>query len=46
MVEVVSGEKVPADIRILTSIEMRVDNSPLTGEVEPLLRSPECTHPE
>ena len=25
---------------------MKVDNSPLTGEVEPLLRSPECTHPE
>ena len=25
---------------------MKVDNSALTGEVEPLLRSPECTHPE
>ena len=25
---------------------MKVDNSPLTGEVGPLLRSPECTHPE
>ena len=24
---------------------MKVDNSPLTGEVEPLLRTPECTHP-
>ena len=46
VVEVISGEKVPADIRILSSIEMKVDNSPLTGEVEPLLRSPECTHPE
>lgn len=46
IVEVISGEKVPADIRILSSIEMKVDNSPLTGEVEPLLRSPECTHPE
>ncbi len=46
IVEVISGEKIPADIRILTSIEMRVDNSPLTGEVEPLLRSNECTHPE
>lgn len=46
IVEVISGEKVPADLRILTSIEMKVDNSPLTGEVEPLLRSPECTNPE
>ena len=25
---------------------MRVDNSALTGEVQPLLRSPECTHPD
>lgn len=25
---------------------MKVDNSALTGEVEPLLRSPECTHPD
>lgn len=25
---------------------MKVDNSPLTGEVEPLLRSTECTHPD
>jgi sodium/potassium-transporting ATPase subunit alpha len=46
IVEVISGEKVPADLRIISSIEMKVDNSPLTGEVEPLLRSPECTHPE
>lgn len=45
IVEVVSGEKVPADLRIFSSIEMRVDNSPLTGEVEPLLRTAECTHP-
>ena len=40
VVEVISGEKVPADIRIISSIEMKVDNSALTGEVEPLLRSP------
>lgn len=26
-------------------MEMKVDNSALTGEVEPLLRSNECTHP-
>lgn len=25
---------------------MKVDNSALTGQVEPLLRNPECTHPD
>lgn len=25
---------------------MKVDNSPLTGESEPLLRTVECTHPD
>ena len=25
---------------------MKVDNSALTGEVEPLLRTTECSHPE
>ena len=25
---------------------MKVDNSPLTGESEPLLRTTVCTHPE
>lgn len=45
VVEIKSGEKVPADIRIISSNEMKVDNSALTGEVEPLLRSPECSHP-
>lgn len=39
IVEVMGGEKIPADIRILKSMEMKVDNSALTGEVEPLLRS-------
>ena len=46
VVEVVSGEKIPADIRIISCIEMKVDNSALTGEVEPLLRAVECSHPE
>lgn len=36
----------PADIRIISCSEMKVDNSALTGEVEPLLRSTECSHPE
>ena len=33
IVEVISGEKVPADIRIISCMEMKVDNSALTGEV-------------
>ena len=41
-----AGEKIPADVRILSSIEMKVDNSPLTGETEPLLRTIECSLPE
>lgn len=44
--ELKMGEKVPADVRIITSQELKVDNSPLTGECEPLLRKPECTHPD
>jgi len=46
IVEIIAGEKVPADLRIIQCMEMKVDNSCLTGEVEPLLRSPECTHPD
>lgn len=40
------GDRIPADIRIVTSDEMKVDNSSLTGESEPLLRKRECTDPE
>ena len=40
------GGRVPADIRVIDSKDMRVDNSSLTGESDPLLRSPECTEPE
>lgn len=41
-----AGEKIPADVRIISSNEMKVDNSPLTGEAEPLLRTTECTNQE
>lgn len=41
-----AGERIPADIRILMSNEMKVDNSPLTGECEPLLRTVDCSHPD
>ncbi|KAL4470479.1 hypothetical protein ABPG74_012090 [Tetrahymena malaccensis] len=43
IVRVKAGDKVPADIRILASNEMKVDNSPFTGEAEPLLRTTECS---
>ncbi len=46
IVELKGGDRVPADIRILFSQEMRVDNSSLTGESDPLLRTVECTHKE
>jgi sodium/potassium-transporting ATPase subunit alpha len=46
IVDVAEGQKIPADIRIITCSEMRVNNSSLTGESEPLLRVVECTHPD
>ena len=46
VVKVKAGERVPADLRIIESQEMRVDNSSLTGESDPLIRVPECTDPE
>eukprot|EP01017_Pseudomicrothorax_dubius_P041509 TRINITY_DN664_c0_g1_i2.p1 TRINITY_DN664_c0_g1~~TRINITY_DN664_c0_g1_i2.p1 ORF type:complete len:1181 (-),score=249.42 TRINITY_DN664_c0_g1_i2:124-3630(-) len=46
IVSVKMGDKIPGDIRIIHSKEMKVDNSSLTGESDPLLRTVECTHPE
>lgn len=46
IVSVQSGDKVPADMRIIYSNEMKVDNSPLTGEAIPLLRTDQCTNPD
>ena len=43
IIKIKLGEKIPADIRIIECNEMKVDNSALTGESEPLLRSVECT---
>ncbi len=37
-----SGDKIPADIRLLTSQELRVDESLLTGESQVVTKSPEC----
>jgi len=44
IVEVKFGDRIPADIRILESRGLKVDNSSLTGESEPLPRTPQCSH--
>ncbi len=43
IVEVKYGDRLPADIRILESNGFKVDNSSLTGESDPQLRTKECT---
>ncbi|CAJ0942356.1 unnamed protein product, partial [Mesorhabditis belari] len=44
IVEVKGGDRVPADIRVISSFGFKVDNSSLTGESEPQTRSPDCTN--
>ncbi|RWS29887.1 sodium/potassium-transporting ATPase subunit alpha-like protein [Leptotrombidium deliense] len=44
LVEIQGGDQVPADIRVIRSSGLKVDNSSLTGESDPLLRTPDCTH--
>merc|ERR1719293_623760 len=44
IVEVKFGDRIPADIRVLEARQFKVDNSSLTGESEPQLRTPEFTH--
>ncbi|KAL3994994.1 NaH/K antiporter P-type ATPase alpha subunit family protein [Acanthocheilonema viteae] len=44
IVHIKAGDRIPADIRVITSSSLKVDCSTLTGESEPQNRSPECTH--
>ena len=43
IVEVKYGDRIPADIRIIEARGFKVDNSSLTGESDPQLRTPDCT---
>lgn len=44
LVEVKGGDQVPADIRLVTSNSLKVDNSSLSGESEPQARSLNAEH--
>jgi len=44
IIEVKFGDRVPADIRVLSAHGFKVDNSSLTGESEPQTRTAEFTH--
>uniref|UniRef100_A0A671V554 Sodium/potassium-transporting ATPase subunit alpha n=1 Tax=Sparus aurata TaxID=8175 RepID=A0A671V554_SPAAU len=44
LVEIKGGDRIPADLRVISSSGCKVDNSSLTGESEPQTRSPEFTH--
>eukprot|EP00043_Microstomoeca_roanoka_P018391 m.196364 g.196364 ORF g.196364 m.196364 type:complete len:1128 (-) comp16817_c0_seq1:388-3771(-) len=43
VVEVKSGDRIPADLRLIKVQGLKVDNSSLTGEAEPQKRDEECT---
>lgn len=43
LIEVKGGDKIPADVRVITCASFKVDNSSLTGESEPQSRGPLCT---
>ncbi|MBN3293794.1 AT12A ATPase, partial [Polypterus senegalus] len=44
LVEIKGGDRIPADVRVISAQGCKVDNSSLTGESEPQSRSPELTH--
>lgn len=41
IVKIKGGDNIPADVRILESNEMKVNNASLTGESEDILRKPD-----
>jgi sodium/potassium-transporting ATPase subunit alpha len=43
IVRIELGRKIPADMRVIESMGLKVDNSSLTGENSLLNRTPECT---
>lgn len=43
VIDVKLGDKIPADIRVISNQKLKVDNSSLTGESEPIGRTTECT---
>ncbi|XP_049603657.1 sodium/potassium-transporting ATPase subunit alpha-2 [Syngnathus scovelli] len=43
LVEVKGGDRIPADLRVVSASGCKVDNSSLTGESEPQTRSPDFT---
>ncbi len=43
VIKILNGNKVPADVVMLHSDGVKVDNSSLTGEAEPLKRTAQCT---
>ncbi|KAI4885448.1 hypothetical protein NFI96_001411, partial [Prochilodus magdalenae] len=44
LVEIKGGDRIPADLRIISASGCKVDNSSLTGESEPQTRSPDFSH--
>lgn len=44
VVEIKCGDQIPADIRVVSSQGLKVDNSSLTGESEPQSRTLNCTN--
>jgi sodium/potassium-transporting ATPase subunit alpha len=44
--ELVPGEKVPADIRVISSADLKVNNAPLTGENVDIKLGPNANHKE